>query len=74
MSPHDMQLNTTSCIFLPKIKLNTVKPVLTGHSKLRPKLFFKTYYRLMQVKSIAECSPLTFMKLPFFIKIVFVYF
>ena len=34
----------------------TVKPVLSGHSKRRPKLVFKTDYRLMQVKSIAECS------------------
>ena len=35
---------------------STVKPVLSGHSKRRPKLVFKTAYRLMQVKSIAECS------------------
>ena len=44
----------------------------------RPKLVFKTNYRLMQVKSIAECSKgqgehsailLTFIKLPFVIKI-----
>ena len=35
---------------------NTVKPVLSGHSKRTQKLFFKTDYRLMQVKSIAECS------------------
>ena len=34
----------------------TVKPVLSGHSKRRLKLVFKTDYRLMQVKSIAECS------------------
>ena len=34
----------------------TVKPVFSGHSKRRPKLVFKTDYRLMQVKSIAECS------------------
>ena len=34
----------------------TVNPVLSGHSKRRPKLVFKTNYRLMQVKSIAECS------------------
>ena len=34
----------------------TVKPVLSGHSKKRPKLVFKTNYRLMQVKRIAECS------------------
>ena len=33
----------------------TVKTVLSGHSKRRPKFVFKTDYRLMQVKSIAEC-------------------
>ena len=38
----------------------TVKPVLSGNSKRRPKLFFKIAYRLMQVKSIAECSERTF--------------
>ena len=36
--------------------LHTVKPVLSGHSKRRPKLVFKTDYQLIQVKSIAECS------------------
>ena len=36
--------------------INTVKPVLSGHSKRRLKLVFKTDYCLMQVKSIAECS------------------
>ena len=35
---------------------STVKPVLSGHSKRRPKLVFETDYHLMQVKSIAECS------------------
>ena len=35
---------------------NTVKPVLSGHSKKDQKLGFQTDYRLMQVKSIAECS------------------
>ena len=34
----------------------TVKSVLSGHSKRTPKLVFKTEYRLMQVKRIAECS------------------
>ena len=38
------------------ILCDTVKPVLSGHSKRRPKLVYKTDYRLMQVKSIAECS------------------
>ena len=35
---------------------STLKPALSRHSKRRPKLVFKTDYRLMQVKSIAECS------------------
>ena len=34
----------------------TVKPVLSVNSKRPPKLIFKTDYRLMQVKNIAECS------------------
>ena len=34
----------------------TVKPVLSGHLKIRPKLALKTNYRLIQVESIAECS------------------
>ena len=54
MSPQDMQLNTISYIFLQKIKLNTHR--LKGLSKRRPKLVVKTDYRLMQVRSIAECS------------------
>ena len=34
----------------------TVKPVYNGHSLKERKLVFKTNYRLMHVKSIAECS------------------
>ena len=34
----------------------TVKPVLSGQSKLEKLNVLKTDYRLMQVKSIAECS------------------
>ena len=50
----------------------TVKPVLSSHLKRRPKLFIKTDYRLMQVKSIAEHSAIlsTIIKLPIVIKIV----
>ena len=45
----------------PQMKiLNKVKPVLSGHSKRRPKLDFKTDVRLMQVKGIAECSKRAF--------------
>ena len=51
---------------------STVKPVLSGHSKTDQKLFFKIDYclmKLMQIKSIAECSKhsailLNFIKLP----------
>ena len=39
-----------------RLKDYTVKPDVSGHSKRRPKLIFKTDYHLMQVKSIAECS------------------
>ena len=33
MSPAETQPNTISCILLPKIKFNAVKPVLSGHLK-----------------------------------------
>ena len=48
------------------ISENTVKPVLSAHSKRTQKMVFKTHYRLMQVKSIAESATLsTFIKLLF---------
>ena len=50
-------------------EISTVKPVLSGHSKRRLNIGFNTDYRLMQVKTIAERSKGTFIKLPFFIKI-----
>ena len=40
--------------------LNTVKPVLSSHSKKDQKLVFKTDYSLMEVKNIAECSKRAF--------------
>ena len=77
LSPQHTQLNTISYIFLPQIKLNTEKTVLSGDSKIRPKLVFKTGYRLRQAKIISECSKggggssilLTFFKVQF-VKIV----
>ena len=42
--------------------MNTVKPVLSGHSKRTPKLGFNTDYCLMQVKSIAECSKVSILQ------------
>ena len=48
--------------------MNTVKPVLNGLSQNDQKLFFKTDYRLMQVKSISAIFS-AFIKLPFVIKI-----
>ena len=41
-------------------KYYTVKPVLSCHSQKYQKMVFKTEYRLMQVKSIAECSKRAF--------------
>ena len=35
---------------------DTLKPVQNSQSQKDRKLVFKTNYRLMQVKSIAECS------------------
>ena len=65
-------MDSTSLI----LDLHTVKPVLSGHSQKDKKMVFKTNYRLVHVKSIAECSKgensailSTFIKLPFAIKI-----
>ena len=41
---------------LPSFIEDTVKPDKNGHSQKDQKLGLKTNYRLMQVKSIAECS------------------
>ena len=38
----------------------TVKLDLSGHSKRRPKNIFKTDYRLIQGRNIAECSKRAF--------------
>ena len=44
----------------PKLQISiiqtTVKPVLSGHSKIDKTKVFKTDGSLMQVESIAECS------------------
>ena len=37
--------------------IGTVKPVLSGHSKIDKTKVLKTNGRLMKVESIAECSP-----------------
>ena len=36
---------------------DTVKPVLSGHSKIDKTKILMTYGSLMKVESIAECSP-----------------
>ena len=59
ISDYDNPSKYTS-VLLSHLENNTVKPVLSGHSKSRPKLFFNTDYRLMLVKSIAECSKRAF--------------
>ena len=52
--------NCTLCWIPAQYKMHhfsdTVELVLSGHSKKDQKLVFKTDYRLMQVKSIAEGS------------------
>ena len=62
-------LNTISCIYLPKVKLNKVKIVLSVHSKRRPEIGFQDRLSL----SIAECTLsailTTFIKPSFVIKI-----
>ena len=57
---------------------HTVKPVKNGHSRKEQKLFFKANYRLMQVKSIADCSKgehstilSTYIELPIFVLSIF---
>ena len=73
MSHQDTQPNTISCIFLKKKQqVINCKTCLSGRSKRRPKLIFKTDYRLMRVTSLAECSAIlsTFIKVTFVIKIV----
>ena len=42
------------------MKASTVKPALNGQSLEDHKLVFKTNYRVMQVKNIAECSKRAF--------------
>ena len=38
----------------------TVKPVLSGHSKIEKRMVLKTNVSLMKVESIAECSKRAF--------------
>ena len=70
VSPQNAQINTISCIFLPKIKLNTVKR-LKRPLKKKTEIGFMTDYRLMQVKTVLLS---TLIKLLFVFKIVFVFF
>ena len=68
ISPQDMQLNAISCIFLPKFKLNTIKPGLSGHSK-EDRLSLNAgqkYCRMLQKEHSARLS--TFIKLQVVIK------
>ena len=58
----DLYCYNSSISFIGYSKTCLKRPL----KKKRLKLGFKTDYRLMQVKSIAECS--TFIKLPFVIK------
>ena len=70
ISSQDMQLNSIICIFLPKVKINTVKPGLGGHSEEdRCSLNAGQKYCRMLKEHSAIVS--TFIKLQFFIKIRF---
>ena len=40
-----------------RMDINTVKPVIRGHSKIDKTKVLKMEYCLMHVKSNAECSP-----------------
>ena len=51
-----MFLKNKNIIFKIRRSKVTEYAALSGHSKRTPKEFFYTDYRLMQVKSIAECS------------------
>ena len=75
LSPQDTQLNSISGIFLPQIKLNTEKTVLSGHSKKNLKIGFQDrlslhacqkYCRMFQGDNSA--IPSTCIKLAFVIK------
>ena len=46
--------------------ISIVKPVISIYSKIDKTKVLKTDYRLMQVKSIAECSPLEHSALQYF--------
>ena len=54
--PRDSTRNMYYSSDLESIRPGYRKPVLTGHTERRQKLVFKTNYRIMQVKRIAECS------------------
>ena len=43
--------------YLVKCTPDTVKPVLSGHSRIDKTKIFMTNGSLMKVQSIAECSP-----------------
>ena len=44
-------------LYTAEIRLNTVKPVLSGHSKIDKTKILMTSGSLMKVESFAECSP-----------------
>ena len=53
---HMYQVSETWCYNLWYYQ-NTVKPVLSGHSKIDQTEILMTMGSLMKVESIAECSP-----------------
>ena len=43
--------------YVPHLIYTTVKPVLSGHTKIEKTKILMTNGSLMKVKSVAECSP-----------------
>ena len=68
--------NNTNVLVILHFHIYKVKPVLSSHSKRRPKFFFKTNYCSMPVKVLQNALRehyailLTFIKLPFVFKIL----
>ena len=43
--------------YVPKSHMTTVKPVVSGHSRIEEKKILVTNGSLMKVESFSECSP-----------------
>ena len=60
-----VRLNPSKCVYfvlLYVLIVDTVKPVLSGHSKIDKTKIFITNGCLMKIKSVAECNTLNLHK------------